>query len=227
MNHDDAEDESAGPSHWSRDEWLLMFMRGVPIARIAKVCRVPLRSVSAAIYSRLKAEPWRRGHRLVIHDQPSLRTEPARRPTWGERCESLRLFHKKYDRLPSFQSSDPFEKSLIYWIYGQRRKDRAGELTKDHLAQLNTVPGWNRPPKAAIEEGRWQQRLAETVAFNQQYKRWPRYPQGITAEEKTIAVWLGGQRQKLRNGTLRHDRRKAMDRKMSGWAPPLKAGSSE
>jgi hypothetical protein len=58
------------PPARSEDEWLLMYLRGVPIPKIARWCRVNHETVRHSIRQREKLTPSIIGRRLVLHDRP-------------------------------------------------------------------------------------------------------------------------------------------------------------
>jgi hypothetical protein len=82
---------------------------------------------------------------------------------------------------------------------------------------LACLPGWLGTPRAAADEERWQQRLAELTAYRAG-QDWPRHKGADTDTEHDLGVWLHGQRYKLRRGELDPARKKALDAALPGWS---------
>lgn len=218
--------EAEDPDDWgpctSAAEWKLMYLNGVTIEQISKICRVPSRRVRENIRLFMKRRPELAGARLVLHDRPArptaadLRRPP--RPSWDAHLIEVKEFLHRHHRLPRILSKDPEEKALAGWVAGQRKQLRRQTLTAERLKLMQAVLGdWAGPPRIPRETQLWDQRLAEVADFINREGRAPHYRSGARRLENTLATWMVTQRGLHRRGILSSGRRERLNERIPGW----------
>ena len=135
--------------------------------------------------------------------------EPAERDArWAARLAALQAFHAAHSRWPAESDRDPKARSLASWLDKQRRLYRAGKLSgqrRQALDDAGAADGGKKPAPA----DRWLDRLAQVVAYQTRYGRWPSATLG-DHQEAVDAVWLIRQRTAARRGLLSEPRRQAL-----------------
>ncbi|WP_104181667.1 helicase associated domain-containing protein [Arthrobacter sp. B0490] len=204
----------------SRQEWLLMYSRGVPPAVIAGWCRVDVRRVRRTIDRQIGLDQGWFGRCWVLHDQPApssnrRRFRRSREQVWWEHHTAMATYVARVGGLPA--QNDSLEARVLYrWLENQRRTHDAGRLTQDKVDALNRLGEWIGTRKGNPDE-LWVQRLKQVQHFRDETGRFPIYDPQRHPDEKVLAVWLGRQRTWQRNGRLRADRQKILDQVLSGW----------
>lgn len=86
-----------------------------------------------------------------------------------------------------------------------------------HREGLARVPGWEGSPRAAADEARWHDRLAQLVDFRAGGNDWPRHHDYASDREHTLGVWIHAQRYKHRRGDLGPEKAALLDAAVPGW----------
>lgn len=219
------DDEPLRAQRWSPNEVLLMWLRGLSSAQIAAVCNVPTRRVTNFLWKQRRRDPSLAGRRLVPHTEPSI-PKAIPRPTWEHRFDEILAFTRRTSRYPTQRSADKDERSLGYWLAGQRAKERAGTLSPERVEALDILGQWRRPAKEAGEAELWDRRCGEVARFIQENSHRPRYKDG-SADEKILATWLASQRVALNEGRLSVERSSALRRAFPGWDANCRNGPDQ
>ncbi|MBG6185570.1 hypothetical protein IWX65_003551 [Arthrobacter sp. CAN_A214] len=218
-------EDSRGPCR-SKQEWLLLYSRGIPVERIAATCRADLRRVRYTIRAAEKRDPTLFGRRLTLHDQPANQptTELPNKPVitlgelWQQHSARLLGFYRERGRLPVQNPHDADEHRLYEWLYRQRKAHRVGRLTADQLAVLSEVGEWQGQARGTRPE-HWNRRFAALMVFVAEHGTMPRYRPDKPAEERDLAVGVSKQRRLLRTGKLDDSRRSRMNEFLPLGAP--------
>ncbi|MBM3227889.1 hypothetical protein FJZ27_03450, partial [Candidatus Peribacteria bacterium] len=133
-----------------------------------------------------------------IANTPAILREVRERKGWHERYAELVAWRRDHpDGWPSEKSKDEQEKSLGVWLREQRGKLRNGELDGGQAEQLRALG-----VEPAEKQKSWHERYAELVAWRGDHADgWPS-EMSKDAQEKSLGMWLSGQRGKLRDGKL-------------------------
>lgn len=223
MRFDDlilAEDEYPQGACENRQEWLLMYSRGMPPAVIATWCRVDARRVHRAIDRQSARHPEWFDRCWVLHDQPApssnrRRYRRSREQVWWEHYVHMTAYVERVGGLPA--QNDSAEARVLYrWLENQRRTHDAGRLTPDKVGALDRLGEWVGTRKGNPDE-LWVRRLEQVQQFRDKSGRFPVYDPQRRPDEKVLAVWLGRQRTWLRKGRLRTDRRETLGDTLPGW----------
>lgn len=223
MRFDDlilAEDEYPPGVCESRQEWLLMYSRGVPPAVIAAWCRVDVRRVHRAVDRQAESHPGWFDRCWLIHDQPApsgnrRRFRRSREQVWWEHYTDMTAYVNRAGGLPA--QNDSLEARVLYrWLENQRRSYDAGRLAQDKAEALDRLGEWVGTRKGHPEE-LWARRLGQVQRFRDETGRFPIYDPQRRPDEKILAVWLGRQRTWQRKGRLRADRQETLTRVLPGW----------
>lgn len=83
-----------------------------------------------------------------------------------------------------------------------------GTLAPAYRDGLAGLPDWQTPPRADVDEARWQDRFERLIAYLEAGNDWPRHKAVITGEEHELGMWLHLQRSRLHRGELMQQRRK-------------------
>ncbi|MFP3460051.1 helicase associated domain-containing protein [Arthrobacter globiformis] len=79
-------------------------------------------------------------------------------------------------------------------------------------------PGWDQAPSQKAEaEARWQRRLKEVRAFRKATGELPRHQKTDDPLERTLGVWLHGQRINCNHGKLAPKKKLRLDKVLPGW----------
>lgn len=216
------EKENWEPQHWSRQEWFYMWTKGLDPRRIARICRVPYRTVYDHIRTRVNHNPALFGQRLMLHDHPQLPPGGLenRRPTWQERAVELAEFRQAHGRFPRGYIDG--ESSLYSFLQYQRKQYRAGRLPESRKLYLDeNVSGWLTPAKTERERAMWQQRLGELEIFLRERGRYPRYKSAADPLEKSLAVWVARQRHCFRTRQMAEERERQLDSAAPDWSDTM------
>ncbi|MEG9247853.1 helicase associated domain-containing protein [Arthrobacter sp. Soc17.1.1.1] len=226
MRFDDlilAEDDYPQGACENRQEWLLMYSRGVPPTVIATWCRVDVRRVHRAIDRQAERHPEWFDRCWLTHDQPApssnrRRYRRSREQVWWEHHAHMSAYVARVGGLPA--QNDSTEARMLYrWLENQRRNHDVGRLAHDKAAALDRLGEWVGTRKGSPDE-LWVRRLEQVQRFRDETGRFPVYDPQRHPEEKILAVWLGRQRTWLRKGRLRTDRQDALGEMLPGWDRP-------
>lgn len=137
-----ANSEDQWPPAKSEDEWLLMYLRGLSIPQIARLCRVNHETVRHSIRQRETLTPSIVGQRLVLHDRPRYRPPTVGRDgVWNKHYAAVFRFVAGQGRFPK-QLGGPRERGLQCWLYAQRLKLEAGDLKPRRQELLDRLGRW-------------------------------------------------------------------------------------
>ncbi|WP_226761958.1 helicase associated domain-containing protein [Arthrobacter sp. SO3] len=193
-------------------EWVLMYRLGLSRQRIADLVR---------------AEPTTVGYHLVIARRQDPGLEPAHHaaaatmagpsPMDVARMEEVIAWITAGGRFPRERSGDKGERSMARWLSERRREAADGALDPAYREGLARVPGWEGNSRAAAEEARWHDRLAQVVDFRAGGNDWPRHHDYASEQEHTLGVWIHTQRYKHRRGDLAPEKASLLDAAVPGW----------
>ncbi|WP_326967476.1 helicase associated domain-containing protein [Arthrobacter sp. CG_A4] len=193
-------------------EWVLMYRLGLSRQRIADLVR---------------AEPATVGHHLVIARRRDPGLEAAHQAVAGvktspspkniARMEEILTWISAEGRLPRHRSEDKGERSMARWLSERRREAAEGILDPAYRDGLARLPGWAGNHRAATDEARWHDRLAQLVDFRAEGNDWPRHHHYASEREHTLGVWIHTQRYKRRRGELDPAKIKLLDEAVPGW----------
>jgi hypothetical protein len=193
-------------------EWVLMYRLGLSRKRIADLVR---------------AEPATVGYHLIIarRQDPALEAEhqaaagakSSPSPADLARMDEVIAWITSEGRLPRDRSEDKSERSMARWLSDRRREAVEGTLRPAYRDGLAQAPDWIRNPRAAADEVRWHDRLAQLAAFRAEGNDWPRHRHYASDREHTLGVWIHSQRQKYRRGNLDPAKIRLLDDTAPGW----------
>lgn len=218
MTDDDAREW--GPAT-SREEWTLMYIRGLSLRQISRLCRVKYEKVRLHIRTQERHDPTLFGRRLLLHDQPALPPESWRpaavRPSWDDRYTELYDLITRTGRFPKQLSNDPAERRLYKWVRWQRTRHTRGRLTPDQANRLDQLGNW-QGNALGNRDSHWHTVHAQLLQFIQDTGRMPhRQNTDATELEATLDVWIQTQRAKSRAGKLTPTRRDTLDQTVPSW----------
>jgi hypothetical protein len=176
-----------------------MYRKGLTTARIAELGKVSASTVAYHLSVARGQEPGLQD----AHDGAA-GGAPAARVTGRtvERMNDLIAMVRTEGRYPSSKAGGAAERSLAVWLQRRRRDAAEGRLAPEVRDGLACLPGWQGTPRAAADEERWQQRLAELAEYRAAGQDWPRHKSTDKETEHDLGVWLHTQRYKLRRGEL-------------------------
>ncbi|WP_326962333.1 helicase associated domain-containing protein [Arthrobacter sp. MP_M7] len=193
-------------------EWVLMYRLGLNRKRIAELVR---------------AEPATVGYHLVIARRQDPGLEVAHLAAAASKSSpSLASFARMEEiiswvategRLPRDHSKDKGERSMARWLSDRRHEAAEGTLHPAYRDGLARVPEWAGSHRAATDEARWHDRLAQLAGFRTEGNDWPRHHHYTSDHEHTLGVWIHAQRQKHRRGELDPAKIKLLDGALPGW----------
>ena len=151
-------------------EWVLMYRLGLSRKRIADLVRVPPAVVGYLLVIARRQDP---GLETAHHAAAAARTSPSARGL--NRMEEVIARITAEGRLPRDRSEHKGERSMARWLSDRRREAVEGTLDPAYRDGLARVPEWTGNHRAAADEARWHDRLAEPVDFRQEGHDWPRH----------------------------------------------------
>jgi hypothetical protein len=195
--------------HAPDPEWVLMYRLGLGRNRIAAL---------------VGAAPATVGYHLGIARRQDPGLEPAHlaasaalSPTALARMEEVIAWVTEAGRPPRGRSADQGERSMEAWIRQRRSEAAAGTLHPTYREGLTRIAGWNTNARAVADEARWHDRLAELVRYRAEGNDWPRHRGYSSEQERTLGVWIHGQRQKHRTGSLDPDKAALLNEAVPDW----------
>ncbi|MHA7284198.1 helicase associated domain-containing protein [Arthrobacter sp. TMS2-4] len=215
-----SEDEDLWAACESRQEWLLMYSRGVPAPVIAAWCRVPVKRVARAVDRQIERDPTWFDRCWLVHDQPAWpanrkHRRRSREQVWWEHYARLTAHVRAHGRIPA-QNDSQDSRVLYRWVENQRRNYDAGTLTPDRIQSLNALGEWVGMRRGNAD-ALWALRLEEVRQFHAHTGRFPIYDRVRYPDETVLAVWLGRQRTWQRKNRLRPDRLQKLNQTLPGW----------
>lgn len=189
-----------------------MYRRGIEPAKIAVVCGTAVTTVRYHLQIAAKEDPGLRGqHAAAV---------PVKAPsdTALQRMHDLVSFYRTEGRLPAAHAESSSEQALASWMYRRRRESAAGTLSPAFREGLRVIPGWDQSsPRKAEDEARWHRRLREVEAFRKTSGGLPRHQKTDDPVERTLGVWLHGQRINYNHGKLAPEKKSRLDKVLPGW----------
>ncbi|MDR6508102.1 helicase associated domain-containing protein [Arthrobacter oryzae] len=195
-------------------EWVLMYRKGLTPARIAGLVKASPSLVTYHLSIAREQDSELRG----AHDAAA--GEPRARVTARtvQQMNDLIAMVQAEGRYPSSRAGEVAERALAAWLQRRRRDAAEGRLAPAVRDGLACLPGWQDGQRAATNEERWQQRLAELTAYRAAGQDWPRHKNTVTDTEHDLGVWLHTQRYKLRRGELDPAKETALNAAVPGWS---------
>ena len=133
------------------------------------------------------------------------------KPHWETRLAELQDFRAVHNRWPALASENLVEQSLARWLKMQYWLYKTGRLSgqrRQALDDAGAAPG-GKEPVPVVADTCWCDRLAQVVAYQTRYGRWPSTTLG-DHQEAVDAVWLIHQRAAARQGRLPEPHRQAL-----------------
>ncbi|RAX43754.1 helicase-associated protein [Arthrobacter sp. AQ5-06] len=192
----------------------MMYRKGIPTSKIAAVEDVAETTVRYHLQIAARAEPGIRDEHKAALPLPARRTPDA----GLQNLADILAFHESEGRLPVTHGKSAKERALGVWLVNRRREAAQGTLSPIYREALAVIPGWDKPStRKADDAARWQQRLAELQKIRAAGGDWPRHQKTDDAHERTLGVWLHGQRIDYRAGRLAPAKENKLNEVLPGW----------
>lgn len=194
-------------------EWVLMYRKGIPAAKIAALTRVAESVVRHHIAIAAKQDPVLRAeHQAALPPAPAMITEAGQR-----NVDDIVEFYALEGRLP-VNGRSARESALAGWLTRRRKQAATGTLSPAYARALDSIPNWREvPTKRDTDAARWKQRLAEVAAYMGAGNDWPRHNKTENHEERVLGVWLHTQRIDYRAGKLTPTKEEQLNKVVPGW----------
>ena len=193
-------------------EWVLMYRLGLSRQRIAELVRAAPATVRYHLVIARDQDP---GLEAAHQDAAGAQTGPSH--TNLDHMEKITVWIKAEGRFPRDRSEDRVERSMARWLSDRRREAADGTLSPAFRDGLAPVAGWEGNPRAAADEARWHDRLAQLAEFRAEGNDWPRHHHYTSEREHTLGVWIHTQRYKHRRRELDPTKIKLLDDTVPGW----------
>lgn len=195
-------------------EWVLMYRRGLPSAKIAALCGAPSSTVRFHLQKAAGQEPGlREEHRRALAAAKPGPSRAAMRNLAG-----VIALHQAEGRLPAPSGATTRERTLSVWLARCRREAAAGALAAELREGLSVLPGWDGPSARAVrDETRWRQRFEELTQLRVDGGDWPRHQKTLNEQERVLGLWLHSQRISARQGVMDPAKVKLLDSSVPGW----------
>jgi hypothetical protein len=191
-----------------------MYRKGLTTSKIAALEEVAETTVRYHLQIAARAEPG-------IRDEHKAALPPAaqRIPEAGMRnLAEVLAFHESEGRLPVSHGKTAKERALGAWLVHRRREAAQGTLSPIYGEALAIFPRWDKPSTRKAEDAaRWQQRLEQLQNLRAVGGDWPRHQKTDDKHERTLGVWLHGQRIDFRAGRLDPSKVKKLNEVLPGW----------
>lgn len=195
-------------------EWVQMYRQGIPTSRIAALAGAAETTVRYHLQIAAKAEPGIREKHKAALGPSAPRTSKA----GLQNLADVLAFHEAQGRLPVSHGKTSRERALAAWLENRRRQSAEGTLSPTYLDALRVIPGWNKPSTRKGEDNqRWQHRLEDLQRIRAAGGDWPRHQKTDDAHERTLGVWLHGQRIDYRAGRIDPAKAEQLNRLLPGW----------
>jgi hypothetical protein len=191
-----------------------MYRKGIPTSKIAALEDVAETTVRYHLQIAARSEPGIRDEHKAAFSFAVRRTPEAGLRNLAE----VIAFHESEGRLPVTHGKSARERALGAWLLRRRREAAQGTLSPTYRDALAVIPEWDKPStRKADDESRWQQRLEELQKIRATGGDWPRHQKTDDAYERTLGVWLHGQRIDHRAGRLAPAKEKKLNEVLPGW----------
>ncbi len=196
----------------------MMYRMGLTYGQIAVACNAPRSTVHRHLQGRQREDA---GLRLEHVSNLPRRQEGPVRDRWTQSLQEVISFIDSVGRQPS-KGPTRAERALASWLSLQRTEHKHGRLSMSKLAAFADLHGWETPERTRADRKRWEERLDELNEFVLSERRWPRYKVFRSESERVLGVWLHGQRQKNRSGSLTALQVAALNENARGWDGTLR-----
>lgn len=194
-------------------EWDEMYSAGFPIARIADLVGVGVKTVQRHLEGRRPADP----------DLPIGGVGRIREPSviWLRRLDQLRDFIAKHGRYPTNHGTEEAEVSLYGWVIAQRHAFVTQTLGWSKARELGVLGDWVTTDMNRTLDEHWRQRLGEVADFIAENGRLPRNRTAKSELERVLGIWLQSQNQDILHERIMQWRREALHETLpKGWRKP-------
>ena len=106
---------------------------------------------------------------------------------------------------------------MARWLADRRREAADDTLHPAYRGGLAGISGWSIGPRAAADEARWHDHLAQLSNFRAEGNDWPRHHDYTSDREHALGVWIHSQRQKRRRGELDTEKIRLLHDTVPGW----------
>ena len=193
-------------------EWVLMYRLGLGRKRIAELVRVHPALVGYHLVIARRQDP-----ELEAAHHAAASAKPGPSAAGLARMEEIIGWITSEGRLPRDRSEQKTERSMARWLSDRRREAAEGALHPAYRDGLARVPDWAGNHRAATDEARWHDRLAQLADFRAEGHDWPRHRRYESEREHTLGVWIHTQRYKHRRGELGPAKVKLLNDAVPGW----------
>jgi hypothetical protein len=195
-------------------EWVQMYRHGIPASKIAAAAGAAATTVRYHLQIAARAEPSIRDE----HKAALAPVAPQVSQAGLQNLADLVAFHQDQGRLPASHGKSSRERALAAWLGNRRRQAAKGTLSPSYREGLAVIPDWDKTSRSkADDEARWQQRLEELQGIRAAGGDWPRHQKTDDLHERTLGVWLHGQRIEYRAGRLGPAKETKLNEVLPGW----------
>ena len=200
----------AEPDSWP--DWLALLQRYVAEYGAAPAMRVQYEGEKLGSWCGEQRQKRKRGQ---LTDQQIQQLDSVSgwwweaEDTWQQWLQLLQQYVQQGNSIPQLRLHTEFAgKKLGSWCSEQRQKRRRNELTEQQIRELDSVSGWWWE-----QDDTWWDQLDAVCQFAAQHGRLP----DRRAAEWPLGDWCSRQRQQYKGGTLKEDRRIALEKRVPGW----------
>lgn len=185
-----------------------MYWQGIPSPKIAAITGIAEGTVRYHLGVAFEADPG-------LRDAHKTARGPSPRPSAGLRnLNDVVAFFIAEGRLPTTGGKTARERALEAWLHRQRQLSATGAISPKHREGLSVIPDWDTGPSYQDRhEAWWEQRVQQLADYRAAENEWPRHQKTDDAYERTLGIWLHGQRISHRDGSLALKRNRAGGRR--------------
>lgn len=195
-------------------EWVQMYRQGIPTSKIAAWAGAAETTVRYHLQIAARVDPAIRVEHKAALAPPAPRTSAA----GLQNLADVLAFHQSQSRLPVNHGKTARERALAGWLANRRRQYEEGTLSRTYRDALAVIPGWHKPSTRKAEDNqRWQHRLEELQRIRDTGGDWPRHQKTDDPHERTLGVWLHGQRIDYRAGKMDAAKEEKLNKLLPGW----------
>lgn len=194
-------------------ELVQMYRQGIPSPKIASTKGMAESTVRYHLGVALKVDPGLRDSHKAALGAVTRQTSAGLR-----NLNDVVAYFEATERLPSTGGKTARERALGAWLHRQRQLSAAGTISPTYREGLSVIPGWDAGPSYRDRHAtQWEQRLQELVDYRAAGNESPRHQKTDDTYERTLGIWLHGQRISRRDGTLAPEREKRLNELLPGW----------
>lgn len=191
-----------------------MYRKGIPTSKIATLEGVAETTVRYHLQIAARADPGLRAE----HKAALAPAKPRTSEVGLRNLADVLAFQQAEGRLPVTGGKSRRERALAAWLANRRRQAAEGTLSPVYRDALSVIPGWDESSRRkADDEARWKQRLKEIRRIRAAGGDWPRHQKTDDKHERSLGVWLHGQRIDYRAGRLAPAKEKKLNELLPGW----------